>query len=396
MPYIGAKELKASDIRRFDVTSSTSATHTLTWTPPTEQSLIVTINGIKQHEDAYSVSGTTLTLSSPLVATDKLEVIGINDIGTTITPAQNSVDTDKIVNNAVTSAKLDTNIAIDGDLTVDTNTLHVDSTNNRVGIGTASAAKTLDVAGTSRITGEATFGNDVLLTNDAYVYSSSGGSGVRAGWFLDGNNQQVRGYTAGSERMRIDSSGNLLVGQTLSGASRVEIKGVNNTSSNYSLLCRNSDSTLSFYVRNDGIINVGQDGNSPYNYSVSGRDLYVDSAGTMGYLSSTRESKDNIEPLGDISWLYDLNAVSFNYRTKDDETNAYTEEVIQETEYGLIAEEVEQVNADLCFYDQDEEGTQTLAGVTYRKLIPVLIKAIQEQQAIIEDLQTRLSALEAN
>ena len=106
MPYIGAKELKASDIRRFDVTSSTSATHTLTWTPPTEQSLIVTINGIKQHEDAYSVSGTTLTLSSPLVATDKLEVIGINDIGTTITPAQNSVDTDKIVNNAVTTAKI--------------------------------------------------------------------------------------------------------------------------------------------------------------------------------------------------------------------------------------------------------------------------------------------------
>lgn len=104
MPYIGAKELKASDIRRFDVTSSTSATHTLTWTPPTEQSLIVTINGIKQHEDAYSVSGTTLTLSSPLVATDKLEVIGINDIGTTITPAQNSVDLDKLATTGTPSS----------------------------------------------------------------------------------------------------------------------------------------------------------------------------------------------------------------------------------------------------------------------------------------------------
>ena len=104
MPYIGAKELKASDIRRFDVTSSTRATHTLTWTPPTEQSLIVTINGIKQHEDAYSVSGTTLTLSSPLVATDKLEVIGINDIGTTITPAQNSVDLDKLATTGTASS----------------------------------------------------------------------------------------------------------------------------------------------------------------------------------------------------------------------------------------------------------------------------------------------------
>jgi hypothetical protein len=106
MPYIGAKELKASDIRRFNVTGSTNSGFTLTWTPPNEQSLIVTINGIKQQEDAYSVSGTTLTLSSNLVATDKLEVIGINDIGTTITPAQNSVDTDKIANNAVTTAKI--------------------------------------------------------------------------------------------------------------------------------------------------------------------------------------------------------------------------------------------------------------------------------------------------
>ena len=82
MSYLGRVTNKPSDIRVFDVTSSTSATHTLTWTAPNEQSLIVTINGIKQHEDAYSVSGTTLTLTDPLVATDKLEVIGINDLGT--------------------------------------------------------------------------------------------------------------------------------------------------------------------------------------------------------------------------------------------------------------------------------------------------------------------------
>lgn len=86
MSYIGRVEQKASDIKRFDVTSSTSATHTLSWAPVNEQSCIVTINGVKQHEDAYSVSGTTLTLTSPLVATDKLEVIGIQDVGQTVVP----------------------------------------------------------------------------------------------------------------------------------------------------------------------------------------------------------------------------------------------------------------------------------------------------------------------
>ena len=106
MSYIGRTTNKSSDIRRFNATSSTSATHTLTWTAPNEQSLLVTINGVKQQEDAYSVSGTILTLTSALVSTDKLEVIGINDIGTVITPAQNSVDTDKIQDDAVDTDKI--------------------------------------------------------------------------------------------------------------------------------------------------------------------------------------------------------------------------------------------------------------------------------------------------
>ena len=100
MSYIGRVEQKASDIRRFNVTGSTSATHTLTWTPPNEQSLIITINGVKQQEDAYSVSGTTLTLTSALVSTDKMEVIGILDIGETSIPPSNSITNDMVNSSA--------------------------------------------------------------------------------------------------------------------------------------------------------------------------------------------------------------------------------------------------------------------------------------------------------
>ena len=95
MSYLGKVALKASDIRRLDVTSSTSATHTLSWTPPNEQSLIITINGVKQQNN-YSISGVTLTLDSALTATDEMEVIGINDIGTTIAPADGTVTLPKI------------------------------------------------------------------------------------------------------------------------------------------------------------------------------------------------------------------------------------------------------------------------------------------------------------
>ena len=111
MSYLGKTELKASDIRRYNATSSTSATHTLTWTPPNEQSLIVTINGVKQHEDSYSVSGTVVTLTSSLVATDKLEIIGIQDVGETMVPGTGTITNDHISSTAaIAQSKLSLDI----------------------------------------------------------------------------------------------------------------------------------------------------------------------------------------------------------------------------------------------------------------------------------------------
>ena len=106
MAYLGQVDRKASNVQVFNVTSSTSATHSIGWTPPSEQTLIVTINGVKQHTNAYSFSGATLTLGAALVATDELEVIGINDIGNSLTPVDGSVSTSKLGDNAVTLAKM--------------------------------------------------------------------------------------------------------------------------------------------------------------------------------------------------------------------------------------------------------------------------------------------------
>ena len=106
MAYLGQVDRKASNVQVFNVTSSTSATHDIGWTPPSEQTLIVTINGVKQHTNAFSFSGSTLTLGAALVATDELEVVGINDIGNSLTPVDNSVTTGKIGDNAVTLAKM--------------------------------------------------------------------------------------------------------------------------------------------------------------------------------------------------------------------------------------------------------------------------------------------------
>ena len=106
MSYLGQAALKNSEIKRFDVTSSTSATHTLGWSPVNEQSIFVTINGVKQQDDAYSIAGAVLTLTDALVASDKLEVIGILDIGVITTVGDNTISTSKLGANAVSTAKI--------------------------------------------------------------------------------------------------------------------------------------------------------------------------------------------------------------------------------------------------------------------------------------------------
>ena len=108
MSYIGQAALKNSELKRFDVTSSTSATHTLSWQAANEQSLIITINGVKQQDDSYTIAGspTIITLTDALVATDKMEVIGILDIGVITIVGDNTVSTAKLGDTSVTTAKL--------------------------------------------------------------------------------------------------------------------------------------------------------------------------------------------------------------------------------------------------------------------------------------------------
>lgn len=61
------------------------------------------------------------------------------------------------------------------------------------------------------------------------------------------------------------------------------------------------------------------------------------------------------------------------------------------SQIGLLAQEVQKVLPELV--KQDEKG---ILSVNYSGLIPVMINALKEQQAIIERLQDRVSALEKN
>jgi hypothetical protein len=128
-----------------------------------------------------------------------------------------------------------------------------------------------------------------------------------------------------------------------------------------------------------------------YNNTVGGtnRDVFVDSGGLIGYVSSIRESKTDIVTLDDVSWLSALSPVSYRYRKKNAD-GTYSAEADGVTDYGLIAEDVEAVKPELCFYD-DVDGEPQLRGVTYSKLITPMLKYIQQLEARIAALEERIN-----
>lgn len=139
-----------------------------------------------------------------------------------------------------------------------------------------------------------------------------------------------------------------------------------------------------FRIDENGVVYIS----NLYGRAVGGtnRDVYVGDGGDLGYLSSVREHKMDITSLSDVSWLDNLNPVSF-YRRNQNEDGTYGSKKDGRIEYGLIADEVESVNDDFVFYDEDEDGNQSLAGVQYRQLMIPMLKKIQQ-------LETRIAELE--
>jgi len=116
MPYIGKAPSSGEFIELDALTASATDTYTLQYNgadykPETVNNLIVSINGVVQKPSSMSLNGSSLTVGATLSSSDTIDYIRVlGHVGSVITPTDGSV----------TSAKLDTNIAISGNLDVGT------------------------------------------------------------------------------------------------------------------------------------------------------------------------------------------------------------------------------------------------------------------------------------
>jgi hypothetical protein len=292
-------------------------------------------------------------------------------------------------NNGTTALTLDTSqnatfagkVTSAGALTLASNgttTAVTIDTSQNVGIGTASPAKklTVNTAGVSGAMLRLTDG--VQQSFDIESDVGAAGAGIISYNTVNGGQQVFK--ISNTERMRIDSSGNVLVGTT--GISTGSFKGFQNAAggadANY--LSRNSSGTAN---RQWSFGMNSQDQYVVYGYNTTSFNTgaYIAWGGTSWTASSDERLKDIIEPITDaVNKVSTLRTVIGKYKTDEEGTRRAF----------LIAQDVQKVLPEAV----DASNPEKL-GIAYTDVIPLLVAAIKEQQTIINDLKARIETLEA-
>ena len=245
----------------------------------------------------------------------------------------------------------------------------VDSSGN-VGIGTTSP---------STFSPSATYANvqSITKTDQALTIGSYYQAGVDAYSFIKSSQVgspstaiDLRFFGGTSERMRIDSSGNLLVGTTSNPTSnRVNISFDNSTVGGM----RFSHASSSY---NQSAIEFYNAASSRVGY------IYSNASSTTYSTSSDYRLKENVTDItGATERLKQLNPVRFNFIVDADTTVD-----------GFLAHEVQDVVPEAItgtHNEVDADGNPVYQGIDQSKLVPLLVATIQE-------LEARIAALEAN
>jgi hypothetical protein len=255
--------------------------------------------------------------------------------------------------------------------TVPTERMRIDSSGN-VGIGitnptsrlhlsTASGSTAMTMSTNNNQDANATLYNDA--TNFA-IASNFGSTGIKVKFAL----------AMPDNAMTLDSSGNLLVGTTTSGETSSTGFRVLSNGQVASTESASTNASFSYLLYSTGA--------SAYRFYVGlGGTIYATSTSITAI--SDQSLKTNIKPLETgLAEVMRLQPRRFDW-INGDATNVA----------GFVAQEVQEVLPDLVG-DYKYSDTETKLGLKMGDMLPTLVKAIQEQQALIESLTTRLTALE--
>jgi Chaperone of endosialidase len=192
-------------------------------------------------------------------------------------------------------------------------------------------------------------GNSSAFGHQALFHQTTGSSNSGFGWHalynnLTGGNNTAIGYAAGSN---ITGSGNVDIGAGVGG------------------FANESNTTR---IRN---INTTQ---------LTGQMVVVDANGKLGYVASSRRYKEDIEPMDNASEaLFSLKPVTFRYKGDIDPDHVKM--------FGLIAEEVAEVNPDLVVRNAKGE----VDSIRFDSINAMLLNEFLKQHRKVQGIEVSIA-----
>ena len=307
MAFIGNTNTTQAFTPAIDYFSGNGSTTAFTLSRPVASvaQVQVTIDNVAQNpSSAYTVSGSTITFTSaPLSGTNNIYVYYTSPITQVIAPGQGTVDATSLASSTGTGA-----VVLATSPTITTPTIS--------SISSASAtALTLKSAGTTAVTIDTSQNVGIGTTSpDAKFKVVASGANLLIGYsgtqnYFDASENIFRNF-AGAERMRIDSSGNLLVGQTSNFSQGNPILVAGSSSSNQPIGHRGYGGVDGNYV--DWLISAPYQGNTTEQNRIkssissgassSGLQFWIsDGAGASTQTQSFRINRTSCTVIGSLS-----------------------------------------------------------------------------------------------
>jgi len=430
MAYIG-KSPDGTGVRiRYYFTQTSGGATSISGTDDNNKTLSFTdgeyvdvyLNGVSlvAGTDYNTTTANTISGLSALAIGDVIEVV-VYDIFTI-------ADTVSALNGGTFS----NNVTINGDLTVDTNTLFVDASADAVGINTTSPDTALHVKSANDTVAviESTDATSKLQLKDN---SSTNGASLAV------TNETFSIQVNGGTRATITSGGNIGINETnptlmlslqtgvtmgLGDLSDYSTKGIlgniHPSISSESLGSTSVDDarnlgfgstyttsaggtkptsygTIRCFEHYNGNLNKGAKylsqlavghANNPAWYARNSNTTDGTSYGTWYQLDMTstsdERSKENVEDAPDqLAVVKQFQVKEFDYIDNADEPR----------QLGMMAQHVDTFAPE--YVTKDDEDPDIMWRIKYNKMVPMLIKALQEATARIETLETKVAALEA-
>ena len=316
-------------------------------------------------------------------------------IGTTSVGLGNTTTTLVGLTNVSTTVVNTSNVSANTSLLLQTNgstTAVTIDTNQNVGVGVTPSAwggannsKGLQVGRSGAVSYSSDDARVALSTNafgsitNGWKFINNGGAAYYSISDYDNNHRwfvaTTASGTAGStisftQAMTLDASGNLLINKT----SRYSAEKI---SFNF------SGSSQQGMVSNDTAASSG----AVFSWFFSngtpiGSITNNANTGVLYNVTSDQRLKENIQDAESASTLID----SLQVRQFDWRANGLHQR------FGFVAQELVTVAPEAVYQPND---TEQMMAVDYSKLVPMLVKAIQEQQALITQLTARITALES-